>query len=126
MTEHPWMPRGQALDLSHYPTLREALGKSQSVLQVLATDPTADLGDLALLGRGGHRSMLLAPAVTQSEVVGVLMALVSAERPWTRAETSRARILAVQLAGALEAREAQLVALPGAAIAPDAGHAKLP
>jgi len=82
---------------------------------VLLSDATADLGELSLLGRSGHGSMLLAPVVTHGEVTGVMLALSATERPWTRAETSRARIVGHQLGAVVEGlvtAPAELVPLP--------------
>jgi GAF domain-containing protein len=63
--------------------------------------------------------MLLAPLVSGGEVAGVLLALSAVERPWTRTETSRARIVGHQLGSVVEALTAaapRLVSLapPGA------------
>jgi EAL domain-containing protein/GAF domain-containing protein len=118
MSHHPWLPNGTVLALSNYPTIRQMLA-TQEVVQVLVGDATADLGELSLLARSGHESMLLAPLVAHGEVGGVLVALSAAERPWTRAETSRARIVGHQLGAVLESLDApaRLVSLP----APDTG-----
>jgi diguanylate cyclase (GGDEF)-like protein len=99
--DQPWLPAGSVLNMSNYPTLRQILA-TQEVVQVLAGDATADVGELSLLGRSGHCSMLLAPLVAHGEVTGILMALNSTERPWNRAETSRARIVGHQLGAVLD------------------------
>jgi diguanylate cyclase (GGDEF)-like protein len=99
--DQPWLPAGTVLGLANYPTLRQILA-TQQVVQVLLSDATADLGELSLLGRSGHGSMLLAPLVTHGEVTGVMVALNATERPWTRAETSRARIVGHQLGSVLD------------------------
>ena len=99
--DRPWLPEGAALALSNYPTLRQILA-TQQVVQVLLSDATADLGELSLLGRSGHGSMLLAPLVSHGEVAGVMVALKATERPWTRAETSRARIVGHQLGAVVD------------------------
>src|SRR4051812_7928002 len=111
--DRPWLPEGAVLALSNYPTLRQILA-TQQVVQVLLSDATADLGELSLLGRSGHASMLLAPIVTHGEVTGVMIALSATERPWTRAETSRARIVGHQLGAVLDGltTPAELVQLP--------------
>jgi hypothetical protein len=111
--DQPWLPAGTILSLPNYPTLRQML-TTQQVEQVLASDATADLGELSLLGRSGHASMLLTPLVTHGEVTGVLMALKGEARPWTRAETSRARIVGHQLGAVLDGLTelGQLVPLP--------------
>jgi hypothetical protein len=106
LSDQPWLPAGSALNLTNYPTLRQILA-TQQVVQVLQSDATADLGELSLLGRSGHGSMLLAPLVSQGEVAGVMMALKGPERPWTRAETSRARIVGHQLGAVVDGAGAQ-------------------
>jgi diguanylate cyclase (GGDEF)-like protein len=102
VTDHPWMPAGSPLALSYYPTLREVLA-SQEVFQVQDSDPSADLGELTLLARSSHRSVLIAPIVGNGDVVGLMLAFGDGERPWTRAETSRARIVGHQLGTVIEA-----------------------
>jgi GAF domain-containing protein len=85
-------------------------------VQVLVGDPTADLGDLSLLGRGPYGSMLIAPAIALGETVGLLVAFGRDERPWSRAETSRALIVAAQLGSLLATVPglAELAAQPAA------------
>jgi diguanylate cyclase (GGDEF)-like protein len=112
--DQTWLPSGSVLNLNNYPTLRQILA-TQQVVQVLASDATADLGEQSLLGRSGHGTMLLAPLVAQGEVAGVLVALNAVERPWTRAETSRARIVGHQLGALFDSLAAggpHLVRLP--------------
>jgi EAL domain-containing protein (putative c-di-GMP-specific phosphodiesterase class I) len=112
LSDQPWLPIGSVLGLSNYPTLRQILA-TQQVVQVLMSDATADLGELSLLSRSGHGSMLLAPLVSHGEVAGVMVALKAVERPWTRAETSRARIIGHQLGSLVDglASPGQLVEL---------------
>jgi hypothetical protein len=53
--------------------------------------------------------------VAAGEVAGVLLAMSAVERPWTRTETSRARIVGHQLGAVVEAFVAtrpQLVSVP--------------
>jgi hypothetical protein len=61
--------------------------------------------------------MLIAPVVAHGEVVGLLVAFGADDAPWTRAETSRARIVGHQLGAVLDllAEPPDLVALPGGA-----------
>jgi signal transduction protein with GAF and PtsI domain len=58
--------------------------------------------------------MLLSPIVSHGDVTGVMIVLNAIERPWTRAETSRARIVAHQLGAVIDGMSspAQLVPLP--------------
>ncbi len=102
VTDHAWMPAGSPLALSYYPTLREVLA-SHEVFQVQDSDASADLGELTLLARSSHRSVLIAPIVSQSDVVGLMMAFGDGDRAWTRAETSRARIVGHQLGAVIDA-----------------------
>ena len=102
VTDHAWMPSGSPLALSYYPTLREVFA-SHEVFQVQDSDAAADLGELTLLGRSGHRSILIAPIVADGNVVGLMMAFGDTDRTWTRAETSRARIVGHQLGPVIEA-----------------------
>jgi EAL domain-containing protein (putative c-di-GMP-specific phosphodiesterase class I) len=101
LSDQPWLPAGSVLGLANYPTLRQILA-TQQVVEVLLSDATADLGELSLLGRSGHGSMLLAPLVSHGEVAGVMVALKTTERTWTRAETSRARIVGHQLGAVVD------------------------
>jgi EAL domain-containing protein (putative c-di-GMP-specific phosphodiesterase class I) len=113
LSDQPWLPTGSVLGLANYPTLRQILA-TQQVVQVLLSDATADLGELSLLGRSGNGSMLLAPLVAHGEVAGVMVALKATERPWNRAETSRARIVGHQLGAVVDglgAAPGQLVEL---------------
>jgi diguanylate cyclase (GGDEF)-like protein len=112
LSDQPWLPHGTVLALTNYPALRQIVA-TQQVVQVLASDATADLGELSLLERSGFRSMLLAPLVAHGEVAGVLVLLAAAERAWTRLETSRARIVGHQLGAVLDtlAGPARVVAL---------------
>jgi hypothetical protein len=102
ITDHRWLAAGAPLALSYYPTLRDVLA-TQDVFQVHDGDAGADLGELTLLGRSGHRSMLIAPIVSQAEVGGLLIAFCDGERAWTRAEASRARIVGHQLGAVVDA-----------------------
>jgi diguanylate cyclase (GGDEF)-like protein len=102
VTDHLWLPAGSPLALSYYPTLREVLA-SQEVFQVQDSDASADLGELTLLARSTHRSMLIAPIVANGEVIGLMIAFGDAARPWTRAETSRARVVGHELGVVIEA-----------------------
>ncbi|GAC1322037.1 MAG: hypothetical protein NVSMB25_16650 [Thermoleophilaceae bacterium] len=101
LTDREWMAAGRRLSLSHYPTIRRVISE-QDVVQVLISDPTADLGELALLGQSHRESMMLAPIVSHGEAVGILQCFDASERPWTRSEVSRARIVAHQLGPLVE------------------------
>ena len=63
----------------------------------MASDGGADLGELALMAQVGYATMLVAPVFIGGETVGLMLAFSSRERPWSRVETSRARVIAHQL-----------------------------
>jgi diguanylate cyclase (GGDEF)-like protein len=100
LTGHTWMPLGKRLRLSHHPTMTNVLS-SRAVVQVMASDGGADLGELALLGQTSYAAMLIAPVVTGGESVGLMLAFSTRERPWSRVETSRARVIAHQIGAVL-------------------------
>ena len=95
-----WIEEGQ-LRVPGYRTLGNVL-QTQASVQVLLSDAGGELGELALLGTSGRSSMLIVPIVSRGESVGVLIALSDAERPWTRDQNGRARILANQVGGLFE------------------------
>ena len=76
--------------------------ESGQILQVLAGDPMASPGETAMLAARGFRSLLRLPIVCEAETVGILEAYSRADRPWSRFDIRRARIIAHQLAAALE------------------------
>ena len=49
----------------------------------------------------GCRSLLMVPVIRRGETMGLLEAFSGAERPWTRTEINRARIIANQFAASL-------------------------
>jgi diguanylate cyclase (GGDEF)-like protein len=96
LTPHSWMPLGKQLRLAHHATMANVIS-SRAVVQVMASDGGADLGELALMAQVGYATMLVAPVFTGDETVGLMLAFSSRERPWSRVETSRARVIAHQL-----------------------------
>ncbi len=93
---------GRRYNLSHYPSTIHVLDTGEAV-QVLASDPGADLGEVSLLGQMGFQSLLMVPVVCRGERLGLLEAYSTRERPWTRSEINRARIISYQLGPVLEA-----------------------
>ena len=71
-------------------------------MQLLATDPQADAREIATLAALGFRAVLRLPLICEDRVVGVLEAYSEGDRPWSRFELRRARIIAHQLGAALE------------------------
>jgi diguanylate cyclase (GGDEF)-like protein len=96
-------PNGETrFDLSDYPLTKQVLERQEAV-QVLISDPTSDSAEVQLLLELGHSSLLMVPVVHRGESLGLLEAFSGAERPWTRSEINRARIIASQFASVIEA-----------------------
>jgi diguanylate cyclase (GGDEF)-like protein len=93
---------GRRYNLSRYPSTCHVLDTGEAV-QVLASDPGADLGEVSLLGQMGFQSLLMVPVVCRGERLGLFEAYSTRERPWTRSEINRARIISYQLGPVLEA-----------------------
>ena len=74
----------------------------QEAIQVLVGDPRADHAEVALLLELGYRSLLMVPVVHRGESLGIVEAMTERERPWTRTEINRARIIANQLASVIQ------------------------
>ena len=70
--------------------------------QVLVGDPAADPSEVKLLLSHGYRSLLMVPVILRGETRGLVEAMSAKERPWTRMEINRARIVANQLASVIE------------------------
>ena len=71
-------------------------------VQVLAGDPTGDADELALLELRGHRSLLMVPVISRGVAVGLLEVCACEERPWSRTDVNRARIISYPLGLAME------------------------
>jgi len=70
--------------------------------QVMIGDPRADRAEVELLFSLGYRSLLMVPVVHRGESLGIVEAMSYEERPWTRTEINRARIIANQLASVIQ------------------------
>jgi GAF domain-containing protein len=95
--------------VSDYPSTERCL-REQATVQVLARDPDADRAEVELLDAQGIASMLMVPVLYGGRTVGLLEAYAVDERPWSRGQIYRARIIAYQLGAVLArlgAREAQ-------------------
>jgi diguanylate cyclase (GGDEF)-like protein len=78
-----------------YPLTSRVL-RDQEAVQVLVGDPHADAREVELLLSLGYRSVLIVPVVSRGESLGIVEAFSSEERPWTRTEINRARIISNQ------------------------------
>jgi GAF domain-containing protein len=76
----------------------------QAATQVLVGDPAADRSEVQFLLSQGYRSLLMVPIVLGGETLGIVEAMSEEERPWTRAEINRARIISHQLAAVIQSR----------------------
>ena len=87
--------------LAEYPLTARVL-REQVAVQILVGDPDADPQEVVLLLRLGYRSLLMMPVVTHGEALGIVEAYSGSERPWTRTEINRARIISNQFASVIE------------------------
>jgi diguanylate cyclase (GGDEF)-like protein len=100
--EGAWLTEGDSMRLSSHEQARMALDADEPS-QLLVSDPGGGLGELALLQRSGFAAVLMVPVWSQGRAVGMMLALARVERPWTRTERNRSRVIAYQLGAALEA-----------------------
>jgi diguanylate cyclase (GGDEF)-like protein len=98
-TQRPWLPAGGRLDLTHFPSFEGALrtGDPEQFLLERGCGTTTSMGEIALLSNSGFASLLVVPVGPHA----LLQAFQSDERPWSRAQTNRALVLAYQLAPVL-------------------------
>ena len=84
-----------------YPATAQVL-EEQEATQVIVGDPEADGSEVRFLLSQGYLSMLIVPIVLGGECLGIVEAMSEEERPWTRTEINRARIIANQLASVIQ------------------------
>jgi diguanylate cyclase (GGDEF)-like protein len=101
LAESGEQPDEEFFHLSEYPATASVLDE-QEAAQVMVADPDADQAEVALLVSLGYRSMLMVPVVSRGESLGLLEAITTDERSWTRTEINRARIIANQLSGVIQ------------------------
>jgi diguanylate cyclase (GGDEF)-like protein len=94
-------PEEELFSVEEYPATGRVLERQESA-QVMVGDPRADRHEVELMLSLGYRTMLMIPVVHRGESLGVVEALCSEERPWTRTEMNRARIIANQLASVMQ------------------------
>ncbi len=93
--------REERFALSEYPLTARVL-REQQAAQVLVGDPEADPQEVELLLSLGMRSLLIVPVVSQGEAVGIVEAYSELERPWTRTQINRARIISNQFGSVIQ------------------------
>jgi hypothetical protein len=95
----------QSLDelfsVADYPATGVVLER-QEATQVLVGDPDSDNAEVELLLAQGYRSLLMVPVIIRGESVGLVEAMSEEERPWTRREINRSRIISNQLASVMQ------------------------
>ena len=79
-----------------------AVLERQEAAQVMSGDPRSDRAEVELLLAQGYRSLLIVPVIIRGECLGMVEAMSEEERPWTRTEINRARIIANQLAPVIQ------------------------
>ncbi len=88
--------------IEDYPLSGRMLREQQAV-QLIVGDPEADPSEVELLLSLGERALLMVPVVCRGESLGIIEAYRKDERPWTRAEINRARVIANQFASVIPA-----------------------
>jgi diguanylate cyclase (GGDEF)-like protein len=101
LSQRQWLPGGGRLELAHFPAFEGVLrsGEPDQILVDRGSGNTTGIGELALLSNSGYGSMLVVPIGPH----GMLQAFAHEQRPWSRAQTNRALVLAYQLAPVLNA-----------------------
>ena len=110
-----WHPNAQALEtlaengessgesvfhIADYP-LSQRVIEHQEAVQVTVGDPESDRREVELLLSLGERSLLMVPVVMRGESMGIIEAFRPDERPWSRTEINRARVIANQFASVI-------------------------
>ena len=102
LAESGEQPEEEFFSVDHYPNTARVLERQESA-QILVGDPRADRKEVDLMFSHGYRTLLMVPVVQQGESLGIVEAMCEEERPWTRTEMNRARIIANQLASVIQA-----------------------
>ncbi len=89
-------------DLSEYPLTVQVL-RTQEAVQVMIGDPETEPSEVDYLLELGYGTLLILPVVYAGESIGALEAYCVQERPWSRTEINRARIIANQIASVYQA-----------------------
>ncbi len=101
LAESGEQPEEEFFSVEEYPMTGRALERQESA-QVMLGDPRADRHEVKLMFSLGYRSLLMVPVVHRGESLGIVEAMCNEERPWTRTEINRARIIANQLAPVIQ------------------------
>lgn len=101
LAESGKQPEEEFFSVEEYATTRRVLERQESA-QVMVGDPRADHREVELMFSLGYRTLLIVPVVHRGESLGIVEAMCQEERPWTRTEMNRARIIANQLASVIQ------------------------
>jgi diguanylate cyclase (GGDEF)-like protein len=101
LAESGEQPEDESFSVEEYPSTARVLERQESA-QVMVGDPRADRNEVELMFSLGYRTLLMVPVVHRGESLGIVEAMCHEERPWTRTEMNRARIIANQLASVIE------------------------
>ncbi len=101
LAESGKQPHGEFFPVDEYPTTSRVLDRQEAV-QVMVGDPRADRAEVELMFSLGYRTLLMVPVVHHGESLGIVEAMCHEERPWTRTEINRARIVSNQLASVIQ------------------------
>ena len=94
--------REEHFRIADYPLTGRVL-REQQAAQVLVGDPEADPQEVELLLSLGLRSLLMVPVVSHGKTIGIVEAYSEVERPWTRTQINRARIISNQFGSVIQA-----------------------
>jgi EAL domain-containing protein (putative c-di-GMP-specific phosphodiesterase class I) len=99
VSQRRWLPAGGRLDVAHFPSFDATLrtGEPEQYLIDHGSGTTTSMGEVALLSNSGFASLLVVPVGPHA----LLQAFQADQRPWSRAQTNRAVVLAYQLAPVL-------------------------
>jgi diguanylate cyclase (GGDEF)-like protein len=101
LAESGEQPDEEFFSVDEYPATSRVVERQESA-QVMLGDPRADSHEIELMFSLGYRTMLMVPVVQRGETLGIVEAMCHEERPWTRTEMNRARIVANQLASVIQ------------------------
>jgi hypothetical protein len=101
VASHGWQMPGERYALNELPSSRHVLDTGEA-LQVLMSDPDTDVAELERMAASGVRSLMKIPIIARKAPIGMLEAWSHVERPWTRSEIHRARVICHLLGAVLD------------------------
>lgn len=91
---------GKIFPLAAHPLTAHVLA-SGDMVQVRTSDPISEASELGWMEQEGYCGLLMAPIGPRSQPIALLEVCCRTERPWTRAEIYRARVICQLLAPAV-------------------------